>query len=214
MILLAGLCYRDSALLRSEFVRPVARVVGRLGVEWTYCHYSRLPDGAGDGYDAVILCGTALKDTGYLREIGRFSWLPEVPVPVLGICAGMQVLSLVHGGTLRPACEIGMEEVRVLCKNPILPPPPSFSAYELHRYSCVPPPGWKTLAVSKNCVQAVSHPELPLFGVLFHPEVRNESVIERFLSLANPGKEKGGGWGQDVPPSGDGQPVLPGDRDE
>lgn len=202
MILLAGLGFRDSALLQSEFVRPVARVVGRLWAEWTYCHYSRLPDDPTDGYDAVILCGTALKDTGYLREIGRFSWLLEVPVPVLGICAGMQVLSLVHGGTLRPACEIGMVDVRVLCPHSILPPPPSFQAYELHRYSCDPPPGWMTLAVSEKCVQAVSHPDLPLFGVLFHPEVRNEVVIERFLSLVHAGKEGEGGRGEDAPPSG------------
>jgi GMP synthase (glutamine-hydrolysing) len=192
MILLAGLHFRDSALLRSEFVRPVARVVEDFGAEWTYCHYSRLPDDPAGGNNAIILCGTALKDTGYLREIGRFSWLSSVPVPVLGICAGMQVLALVHGGSLRPACEIGMEEVRVLSDNPILPPCASFYAYELHRYSCVPPAGWTTLAVSKNCVQAISHPELPLFGVLFHPEVRNGVVIERFLSLVHPGKRGGG----------------------
>ena len=204
MILLAGLGFRDAALLRNEFVRPVARVAGHWGAEWSYCHYSRLQDDPADGYDAVILCGTALKDTGYLREIGRFSWLIEAPVPVLGICAGMQVLSLVHGGTLRPACEIGIVDVRVLCPNPVLPALPSFQAYTLHGYSCDPPPGWTTLAVSDTCVQAVSHPHLPLFGVLFHPEVRNGVVIERFLSLVYPGKEGEGEGGQDAPPSGHG----------
>lgn len=39
------------------------------------------------------------------------------------------------------------------------------------------------LAVSDRCVQAIRHRSLPLYGLLFHPEVRNEWIIERFLRL-------------------------------
>jgi len=189
MILLAGLGYRDSALLSNEFVHPVGRVVKRFGDAWMYRHFTDLSgDQAGD-YDAVILCGTALKDTRCLGETERFSWLRVARVPVLGISAGMQVLSLAFGGSLLPCCEIGMEEVRVLSPHPLLPPSPSFMAYELHAHSTVPPADWISLAVSKNCIQAISHPELPLFGVLFHPEVRNEGVIGGFLSIAHSWKK-------------------------
>jgi len=123
MILLAGLGYRDSALLSNEFVHPVGRVVKRFGDAWMYRHFTDLSgDQAGD-YDAVILCGTALKDTRCLGETERFSWLRVARVPVLGISAGMQVLSLAFGGSLLPCCEIGMEEVRVHPRTPFSPPP-------------------------------------------------------------------------------------------
>ncbi len=56
-------------------------------------------------------------------------------------------------------------------------------AYELHSLSCIPPPGWETLARSASCVQAVTDPEHPLFGVMFHPEVRNDRIVEAFLEL-------------------------------
>jgi GMP synthase (glutamine-hydrolysing) len=39
------------------------------------------------------------------------------------------------------------------------------------------------MAVSDSGVQAVRHPDIPLFGMMFHPEVRNDGVVERFLSL-------------------------------
>jgi len=184
MILLVGLGFRDSALLREEFVRPVGQVVERSGRSWEYMHYSCLAEDRMAEYDAIILCGTALRDTAYQAETARFSWLNQENVPVLGICAGMQVLSLVFSGSLLPCCEIGMEEVRVLSPHPLLPEGPSFMAYELHGYSCIPPEDWVVLAVSKNCIQVISHPDRPLFGVLFHPEARNEEIIGRFLSIA------------------------------
>ena len=39
------------------------------------------------------------------------------------------------------------------------------------------------MAVSDTGIQAVRHPEKPIFGVMFHPEVRNDEVVERFLAL-------------------------------
>jgi GMP synthase (glutamine-hydrolysing) len=39
------------------------------------------------------------------------------------------------------------------------------------------------VAQSKSCVQAIRHYELPRYGVLFHPEVRNEQVVRNFLAL-------------------------------
>ena len=38
-------------------------------------------------------------------------------------------------------------------------------------------------AVSDEGIQAMHHPDLPLYGVMFHPEVRNDVVVERFLVL-------------------------------
>lgn len=183
MILLVDTGWRPGSLGRDEFVEPVARIVEGCGFSWKYIHYTRIAGWDGEGIRAVIICGTALKDNTFLQHPGCFSWLKETPLPVLGICAGMQILCTTFGGAVRDGCEIGMTDIHVTVPHPLLPPPPSFQAYELHCSCCDPPGGWPALASSNACIQAVRHPERPLFGVMFHPEVRNDRVIEKFLEM-------------------------------
>jgi len=183
MILLVDPGFRAGSLSMDEFVLPVGRIVEGSERDWRCQHYADMETEIPVGTEGVIICGTALKDNGFLAAIDRFDWLKKAGVPVLGICAGMQVLCLVFGGTVREGCEIGMTEVHVTVPHPILPPPPSFQAYELHSFSCEPPAGWETLAVSAACVQATRDPHHPRFGVMFHPEVRNDRVVEAFLEM-------------------------------
>jgi len=183
MIFLLDLSYRAHSLSRDEFVGPVARIVSRAGQEWRETHFSEIRSDDLKGAIGIILCGTALKDNLFAARVQEFSWLRNISVPVLGICAGMQILCLVFGGTIRPGCEIGMTTVRADTPDPLLPGSPAFQAYELHSFTCDPPQGWVVMAVSDSGVQAVRHPDRPLYGVMFHPEVRNDGVVERFLSL-------------------------------
>ena len=185
MILLLDLSYRAHSLSRDEFVGPIARIVERAGREWKESHFSEIRSNDLEGTAGIILCGTALKDNLFADRVQEFSWLRNISVPVLGICAGMQILCKFFGGTIRPGCEIGMTEIRVDISDPLLPASPAFQAYELHSFTCDPPPGWVVTAVSDGGVQAVRHPDRPLYGVMFHPEVRNDGVVERFLSLCH-----------------------------
>ena len=42
--------------------------------------------------------------------------------------------------------------------------------------------GW-LLAESSKCIQAVKHKEKNIYGVLFHPEVRNQEILKKFIQL-------------------------------
>jgi len=183
MILLVDLAGTLGSLSRDEYVGPVARIVAAAWYEWQEIHFSQIFPETIAGADGIILCGTALKDNAFAEQREDLAWLLDARVPVLGICAGAEALCLVFGGRLIPACEIGMTEVRVIQADPVLGEPRVFTAYEVHTFACEPPAGWITTAVSDVCVQVFRHPGRPVFGVMFHPEVRNDAVVERFCGI-------------------------------
>jgi GMP synthase-like glutamine amidotransferase len=183
MILLVDLAGTPGSLSRDEYVGPVARIVRAAGYEWREEHFSKISRETIAGADGVILCGTALKDNAFAEHVQDLAWLRKTACPVLGICAGAEALCLAYGGRLVPACGIGMTEVRVRESDPLLGDPRTFTAYEVHSFACEPPAGWITTAVSDTCVQAFRLPDRPVFGLMFHPEVRNDAVVERFCTL-------------------------------
>ena len=183
MILLVDLCYRENSLSRDEFVGPVARIISRTEKDWRVLHFSKVSKEEFQRFDGIILCGTALKDNVFSEEKEKFAWLLDVNVPVLGICAGMQALCMVYGGKIRPVTEIGMTAVRIVQPDPLIGDRQTFEAYELHSFACYPPDDWVVTSTSDSCVQSIHHPDRPLYGVMFHPEVRNDGVVERFCDL-------------------------------
>jgi GMP synthase-like glutamine amidotransferase len=183
MILLVDLSCRAHSLSRDEFVGPVARIVARAGREWRETHFSDIRKDDLKGAQGIILCGTALKDNLFATRVQEFFWLKTISVPVLGICAGMQILCMVFGGTIRPGGEIGMTMIHADPTDPFICGNTDFEVYELHSFTSDPPPGWVVMAVSDSGIQVIRHPDKPLYGVMFHPEVRNDWVVEQFLTL-------------------------------
>ena len=183
MILLVDLCREPGSLSRDEFVGPVARIVERAGFPWREIHFGQTGNTDLAGTDGIILCGTALQDNLFAERVDEMAPLFGSGLPVLGICAGMQALCLAFGGGIRPASEIGMTKVRRGAPDLLLGSTEEFDAYELHSFAGDPPAGWVVTAVSDTCAQAVRHPDLPLHGVMFHPEVRNDHVVETFCTL-------------------------------
>jgi GMP synthase (glutamine-hydrolysing) len=173
--LVIDLCERD--LSRSEFVEPIARIVGQ-GARVK--HFSHIGPEEVAAARAVVICGTALADDEYLDHMDRFEWLRTTDTPVLGICAGMQVIALHHGARLVEGKEIGMTPVEPVTENILVTEPQE--VYGLHKYDLTDLDRFRVLARSDRCVQAIAHRSAPLYGVLFHPEVRRGNVVSRFLS--------------------------------
>jgi len=183
MILIVDLSWKPDSLSCSEFTGPVSTVVDRTGMASKVVHFSGIDCDTTRDARGIILCGTALKDNDFVSRSDEFTWLTEIKVPVLGICAGMQVLCQVFGGSVCKGSEIGMTAIEVLVPDPLFQESEAFQAYELHSFASNPPGDWVVTAVSDGYIQAAHHPDKPFFGLMFHPEVRHEGLIVRFLSL-------------------------------
>jgi|TARA_Y100000310_G_scaffold24467_1_gene23521 GMP synthase (glutamine-hydrolysing) len=177
-VLLVSTCVEP--LSEAEFVAPLERIVRETGATVESVRLGML-DGVPEAVSHILLAGTALQDDQYLKEIGAVKRLLEAGLPLLAVCSGMQLLAAACGGKIIAQREIGMVAVETLAENPLCAS--RFEAFALHRHAVEPGARLEVLARSEECAQVVRHRELPAWGVLFHPEVRNEQLVRSFLAL-------------------------------
>jgi GMP synthase-like glutamine amidotransferase len=178
MIVVVDMNGKKDSLGFFEFVLPIVTSSQELD-EVIVKHYTELEQEHLRKCDCIILSGTALKDHATLNQTEKFGWIETCKKPILGICAGMQTIGLVFGLTLKKCLSIGMTQITALKPNLIFFS--TFKAYSLHNFSVVSSDDFEVLAETTTCVQAIKHVQKDIFGVLFHPEVRNREIIERFI---------------------------------
>jgi GMP synthase (glutamine-hydrolysing) len=180
MILIVDMNWKKDSLGYYEFVAPIASIAEELD-QCVVKHYLEVNSEDTSQCSRIILSGTALKDNVTLSQPEKFDWIKDLDKPILGICAGMQTLGLVFGLQLTRCLEIGMTEIATLKESPLFSA--KFRAYSLHNYSVQSSAEFEVLAESARCMQALKHKQKLVYGVLFHPEVRNAEIIQRFIQL-------------------------------
>ncbi|MBZ5637952.1 MAG: gamma-glutamyl-gamma-aminobutyrate hydrolase family protein [Acidobacteriia bacterium] len=147
----------------------------------------------GDGYEAdgIVLLGSrasANDDLPWLRDLG--AWLlpvlrGEMPLPLLGICFGHQLVGKLAGGTVgylhedRHA-ELGVRE-SILDGSRLLPDTLRMRVVASHGEEVKElPPGYRIVARRPPLVtDGLEHQRLPIFTVQFHPEARQRFLTRR-----------------------------------
>jgi len=166
-----------------EFVKPVEDVLKKANTAFFTKHYTNIGQSDLDRAERIVICGTALRDFKYLAEVDRFSWIGESPKPILGICAGMQILALVLGGKLIEKTRVGRYGVNVVRKNS-LTSKDRFYSYFLNSKAVEPDRNFETLARSRTLKCMIKHKQRRFYGCLFHPEVLNPEIITDFFKEA------------------------------
>jgi len=181
MMLIIDLCWKKDSLSSLEFVNPVKRIVEGEHQPFIIKHFLELNEKDLVAADKIIMCGTALKDNEFRKHLSRFSWLRKHDKPVLGICAGMQIIGLIYGTRMFDCKELGMWKIMTKKENIFFSG--VFQAYELHGSAIRTNDNFEVLAKSSRCVQMIKHKNKHIYGVSFHPEIRNETVIKKFLGI-------------------------------
>jgi GMP synthase (glutamine-hydrolysing) len=142
--------------------------------------------------DALVLSGGAPRIAWEAPRLGNCTdYLNEFHGPILGICVGLQLMTIHCGGKAGPSKvpEYGLAKIRVIEEDDLFKGlPKEFLVWESHNDEVKEAPGFTILAVTENCgVQAVKHVEKPYYGVQFHPEVNNtehgEEIYRNFVSI-------------------------------
>jgi len=252
MILITDLCYRKDSLSYYEYVNPICEIAEDSGSEYDVIHYSELNGEIPDKYSSVIFCGTALKDNLFIEDLSLMQAVRSYNKPVIGICAGMQVIASAYGGKITDLKKFGMSRVRFSPGDPIFCDIPDqiirsgitdkengnnsfsslssgdicqknnsstyvdsgrpvyeFEGYEVHSRMTELPDSFIPLAMSgvghsspepsevfrtpvsfdsEIYPEIIRHREKPVYGILFHPEVRNVWLIRNFINLSGEGE--------------------------
>jgi GMP synthase (glutamine-hydrolysing) len=163
-----------------EFVKPIEDVLRRENIPFKTVHYKDCKHEMLSMSEKIIISGTSLKDNDFLNYIEKFEWIIDYDKPILGICGGMHILGLIFRGKLIKYQEIGLTDVdfqeKIFEINGIR------QEYELHNFYAQSNE-FDIFAVSENCPQIIKHKDLPFYGVLFHPEVRNKELLSFFAKL-------------------------------
>jgi len=177
----------------SQYTQLIGRRVRELGV------YSEIVSGeAAIGTEALKECvGIILSGSPFSAyEEGApapHASLYECGLPILGVCYGIQKMTLDSGGSVErlPEREYGRKPVFLLEKgrrNALFAGVgKEFSSWMSHGDSILEPGrGWEVIAESEGGIAAaLAHTSLPRWGVQFHPEVSHcefgLKILENFV---------------------------------
>ena len=123
----------------------------------------------------------------------------EMNIPILGICYGMQTMSVQLGGSAKSASkhEYGFASVNVksssskLLGHIIKDNNKSLDVWMSHGIEVSKvPDGFDLIASSSNCaIAAIENSEKNFFGLQFHPEVthtaKGKEILERFVDICD-----------------------------
>lgn len=168
MILIVSTCKEQLSEL--EFVEPIKRMVDNFIVK----RFDKITVNDIKNADKIIICGTALKDFDYLEA--NWSWIESFQKPLLGICAGAQVIGKAYGLHLKDETNIGQQKVETIKPNGLCDG--DFNAYFLHTKNVE---GLGTVATSQGRPCILKHPKKEHYAVIFHPEVMSKHIITNFL---------------------------------
>ncbi len=182
MILVINICKEE--LHYFEFVKPILDVLECNRIKYFVKNYKSVSNRDLGKCSKVIICGTSLLDNEFIADenIRYFKWVLNFDKPLLGICGGMQIIGKVFGGKILRKSEIGFFKEN-FDKN-FLGLVGDMGVYHLHN-NYIDFSKLKEFEVycGKVISQAVKHRGKNIYGVLFHPEVREKDLIKNFCLL-------------------------------
>ncbi len=151
----------------------------------------------GDGYDldGVVVMGSRASvhdDRPWLRDLG--DWLDPIlsgaiPIPLLGICFGHQLVAHHAGGAVGfikedRSEELGLRETRLDGSRLARDRDRMVVVVSHNEEVKKVPPGYRVTARRPEVrVDGLEHERLPIFSYQFHPEARRDFLAERGVSL-------------------------------
>ncbi|MDQ3254582.1 MAG: glutamine-hydrolyzing GMP synthase [Acidobacteriota bacterium] len=171
----------------SQYTQLIARRVRELGV---YCeiwpHHSEVGKIKAAAPLGIILSGGPASVYDEHAPKLHLDFLTSINCPLLGICYGLQLLTVVLGGEVRPSLNREYGYARLRVEEPISPIfanlPEEMNVWLSHGDDVTRmPQGFRATATTANALNAFENLSSRIFGVQFHPEVAHTAYGKEIL---------------------------------
>lgn len=172
-----------------DFTDPILKISRDFQVKEEIIHWSDYNDlEEMNSFDGIIISASPKGDNeNFYDRLRAFRWLKSCEKPVLGICAGHQLIGVTFGAELisDQEAEEGQVKINILNDSPLFKGlPETFFAEQHHNDSVSLPFNFTLLASSEKClVQAMKHKKLPIYSVQWHAEISNPELLGNFISI-------------------------------
>ncbi len=132
----------------------------------------------------IIVSGNSIFSANLsLREIRKkFNWLEDFDKPVLGICAGQQIIAQYFGARLERDDVRGLKKFSIKNGDEVLNKvKPEFDGYVSHSFSVGCPKDFRILA-KNNKEYIAKHKNRKIYISSFHPEFSEKQILKNFTS--------------------------------
>lgn len=173
-----------------DFVDPIKEALNGMNVDIDIHEWREIfDDDAFEKYAAVIISASPRGNNANLEDrLKSFEWIKTTTKPVLGICAGHQIIGCIFGSTLIKNQEIedGILPVHIQTDDLIFKGYTNqFDVDQSHVDSVTLPVDFELLASSPQCrVQAMRHKERLIYSVQWHAEKSTQEIIRNYIVIA------------------------------
>ncbi|MGP9695238.1 aminodeoxychorismate/anthranilate synthase component II [Brachybacterium sp. AOP25-B2-12] len=184
-----------------SFVYTIVGYLRQMGARCTVVRNDEVPldaDGAVDlaGFDGVLVSPGPGNPTTAGRSLDVIGACAATSTPMLGVCLGHQALGQFYGGTVTHAPQLMHGRTSIVHhrgQGVFAGVASPFVATRYHSLTVVPETVPEILEVTAwtddGVVMGLSHRELPLHGVQFHPESvlteHGHRILANFLALCD-----------------------------
>ncbi|MDT0615375.1 type 1 glutamine amidotransferase [Streptomyces lancefieldiae] len=160
-----------------------------LGSETDTVDAASVPASTGSRYQAIVLSGTKVRayDSDFYKPL--VDLVTTADVPVLGICGGMQIIAVAHGGRLEEGPQrVGGHEAQVDTDDPLFSHvKPTVTVFHRHTlYLREAPEGFRTIGRSELApVEFLRSDDGRIYGAQAHLEFRKDGaeILRGFADL-------------------------------
>jgi GMP synthase (glutamine-hydrolysing) len=174
---------------RSRHIKKILKEFKKVKV----IDFKKLEDVDYKGYDGIILSGGYPLPVKYHKKeySEEIKLIKKFKKPILGVCLGFELINFAYGERLikLKTKERGIIQIKLCSDDKLFRSfPKNFKVYEAHRWVVPKNKNLKSLAMSKDGVEAVRHPEKEIYGVQFHPEVfvrkgHSRRIFKNFIEI-------------------------------
>ncbi|MFP4119014.1 MAG: diphthine--ammonia ligase [Candidatus Woesearchaeota archaeon] len=169
-------------ILHYEFIKPIVEALKENYVSFEIVPLSEAGAETIKG-KKIIMSGTALKDNSFMKYDKQAKIIVENGKPVLGICAGMELIVRTEGIELDKISELGPVKVSTVKDHELVTGLDATQHYFMHKYGVSKNRNTTLiqLLVTDKAMALVKLKDKPIYGVQFHPELGDKSLLLKFI---------------------------------